>query len=206
MAKDAEVQVPGPVRSVAVGAVARKGGAPARWRVGRSQVDGADGPDRRSDAAIAEASVAQARAQLEAERARTAQAGQAMTEACRQLRQLRADLLAEAEGQLLDLAMEIARKVLMQEIQAGRYEIEPIVAEAMRHVPARHEVVVHLHPDDYAQCKLIEQLAGDSQNVRFLADPNVAKAGCLLETPEGAVDSAIETHLATISESLKKPE
>ena len=111
-------------------------------------------------------------------------------------------MLAEAEPQLVRLAVDIAQKVLMQEIQAGHYEIDPIVTEAMKQVPARCEVVVHLHPDDHARCEAARQLGDDAEGVRFVADPNVRPAECVLQTGEGVVESGVETNLARIGEAL----
>jgi flagellar assembly protein FliH len=154
----------------------------------------------------AQARLADQQRQTEAQRVRLASACQALTRAAQQVEGFRAELLAEAEGQLLSLAVEIARKVLMQEIQAGRYQIDPIVAEALRHVPARGGVVVHLNPGDCAQCQAAAKQEGDPQQVRFVADVNVQPGECLLETPEGIVESSVEGHLAVIAEGLGKGE
>lgn len=145
---------------------------------------------------------------LQAERAALSQAVQALQAAAGRLDRLQADLLAEAEGQLVTLAVEIARKVLMQEIQAGRCQIEPIVQEALRRIPARHEVTVHLNPDDLARCRMAQGLGpqNDGGSVRFLADPKVSRGECLLATPEGIVESTVEGHLQDVVEALNAPE
>lgn len=117
--------------------------------------------------------------------------------------ELREQILAEAEEQLVDLAVDIARKVLAQQIEAGRYEIEPIVAEALKRVPARREVVVHLHPEDHARCMEARDGQDPDGPVTYKADPSVARAGCVLETDEGVIESAVDPHLEDIREALK---
>jgi len=145
---------------------------------------------------------------IEALRRELEQACQAMGSAMEGVAALKDKLLKEAEGQLLELAVEIARKVLMQEIQAQRYQIEPIVKEALAHVPAHQEVSVHLNPQDLAQCQaaLEAQHAGVGANVRYVADPAVPRAECVLRTGHGLVVSSIEDHLQCIAEALTKPE
>lgn len=143
------------------------------------------------------------RVELDAERQRLQQARRALQDAAGQLDRLRQDLLKEAEAQLVDLAVNIAAKILAQEIQAGRYEIEPIVAEALKGVPPRQEVVVHLHPDDFAACRPGERDDGDGACVRFVSDPDIRPAECIIETPEGIVEAAVETQLNGAAEVLK---
>ena len=135
-------------------------------------------------------------------------ARQALEDGVEKLRQFEAELLEGTEEQLLDLALGIARRVLMQEIQADRYEIEPIVKEALLHVPTRRDVLVHLHPDDWKQSQTAEEgsKAGDSGGVRFVADASVQRAECVLETTGGVVESTVDTHLENIAEALKNPE
>jgi flagellar assembly protein FliH len=141
---------------------------------------------------------------LEDERRQLLQARQALEDGLLQLHRLREQAIQEAEGQLLHLAMDIARKVLMQEIQAGRYEVDAMVREALLHVPVRQNVVVHLNPDDWARCTMARQEDGSGRggSIRFVADPSVQPAHCVLETPEGIIESSVEGHLADIAEAL----
>ena len=163
---------------------------------------------RGAPAATGEQLAAQMQQELDREKAELARARQALTEAPTQFDRHREQLFREAENQLLDLAVEIARKVLMQEIQAERHQVEPIVTEALKNLPARQQVVVHLNPRDLARCEIAEKAddAANSESIRFLADPSVSPAQCVLETPEGTVDSNMDMHLQAISEALKQPE
>ena len=86
--------------------------------------------------------------------------------------------------------------------------MEPIVREALCHVSARQDVVIRLNPDDHAQCKMAHQgdegaMAGE---IRFLSDPAIPRAECIVETPEGMVESSPKLHLEDISEILRIPE
>jgi len=143
--------------------------------------------------------------ELQAELAALRQARQAVETAAAECQDLSRRLRAEAEAQLMELSVEIARKVLMQEIRAQRYEIEPIVQEALRRLPACQQVTVHLNAQDLARCPAAsEGKAGG--NVRFLADPAVQPGECLVETPDGSVESSLEGHLQEIGRALGGPE
>ena len=149
-----------------------------------------------------------AEAQLQARMVDLDGAIRALHEAGKRFEALREEIVADAEEQLLDLAVAIARKVLMQEIRAERYEIEPILREAMARVPPRQSVVVHMNPQDWEQCKLAHSAneAGNSGRLRFVADSSVPRAGCVLETEQGIVESTVEDHLTGIGEALKNLE
>jgi flagellar assembly protein FliH len=161
-------------------------------------VDGAPagrGPEERRYAGL-NAELAQQREQLAA-------AVGAMQAAVGRINDAREALLRGVEEQLLELAIDVAAKVLVQEIQAGRHEIEPIVREALEHVPQRTDVTVHLNPADLADC-LPENL--DDGELRLVADPSVPRAGCRLDTPQGVVESSPIGRLEDIAEALTEPE
>ncbi len=165
--------------------------------------DGAD-PDADADAQR----TMQGRASVEIQRNELRHAVQALRIAAQELDEARSRMVREVEEQLIDLAIDIARKVVMQEIDAGRARIDPIVAEALRHVPPRQEVVVHLNPEDSAQCEMAQETedGGAAKNIRFVADPSVPRGGCVVETPEGTVNSSPQEHLEGIASALKSPE
>ena len=141
--------------------------------------------------------------QVVAQRASLAMARTALESAAAQLRALQAEIVKESEQQLMELAMDIARKVLMQEIQAQRYEIDPIVKEALSRVGPRREVVVHLNPGDLTRCTEARIQDGESEGeLQFVADASVLPAHCRIETPQGTVQSTPEAHLESLALAL----
>ncbi len=135
-------------------------------------------------------------------------AHKALQQAGVEFREIQEQFIQEAQQQLLGLALEIAKKVLMQEIQADRHKIDPIVTEALSRVQDRVDVVVHLHPDDLARCELVGQAdeAADKSSISFVADPKVQRGGCLLQTARGTVESSIDGQLEEIGQALENPE
>ena len=106
--------------------------------------------------------------------------------------------------QIAKLAVEVARKVLMQEVADGHYKIETIVQEAIRNAPSRENVVVHLNPADAAFCRQAQEQNGEKLfgGIKIESDPNVKPADCVVATPRGLVESFTETHLLHIAEAL----
>jgi len=143
-----------------------------------------------------------------AEMERLRQLCAALEGAVQRLDQLQADVLEQTEQQLVDLAMGIARKVLAQEIDTGHYDIESIIKEALKRVSTRREVLIHLNPEDHARCEVARQ-TGETEStgrVKFVPDPQVEPAQCLIETPEGTIESSMATRLANVVAVLDLPE
>jgi flagellar assembly protein FliH len=166
---------------------------------------------REQAAAAMAAAVAAEAAALDVERARMAvqreamaSAGAALTAATGQLAEFQNKLAREVETQLVELALTIARKVLMQEIKAGRYEIDPILKEALARIPARQAVVVRLNPDDLAHSEMARQAGAGAgpEGVKFVPDPAVRRAQCVLDMAEGVLESTIDQHLEEITRAL----
>jgi flagellar biosynthesis/type III secretory pathway protein FliH len=148
---------------------------------------------------------------LEAQKAMFTQACQTLNGAAAKLNEFYDKVLVEHREEIAKLSVEIARKILVQKVENGDYEIESIIKEALKNAPSRHDVVVHLNPEDHARCRKglrQEQDEKDSAfaGVKFVSNPNIGRAECLLETPKGVVKSLIDENLERISQALKKAE
>ncbi len=110
------------------------------------------------------------------------------------------------EEKIARLSVEIARKILMQKVQEGDYEIASIVEEALKNAPTRQDLVVHLNPEDLGYCQKIQQDEGLGAlaGIEFVGDPNIGRAECVLVSPKGIIKSLINEHLEQIAKALEK--
>lgn len=136
------------------------------------------------------------------------QAYQAINGVVTKLNQFYEKIFSEQKEEIAKLSVEIARKVLMQKVEDGDYKIESIVKEALNNAPTKRDIVVHLNPEDLAECQkaLQEEPDGESANVKFVSDSNIGRAECQLESPKGIVESLINENLERISNALRKAE
>jgi flagellar assembly protein FliH len=177
-------------------------------------VSGPDGPSADGEVPCDGAAAASAegealeteRRALEAERAALARVRGALEAAAAQVADHLAAILAEAEDQLVDLAVEVARRVIAQEIQAGRCDIAPIVREALDRAPPHRECVVRLHADDLAALRQAGEAASDLAPLRLEADPAVGRGECVVETAEGTVEARIDDRLDQVRAAMKPSE
>ncbi len=137
-----------------------------------------------------------------------AQLCQALQDAANKVNEFQENLFKEHKEQIAKLSVEIARKVLIQKVQEGDYKIESIIEESLKNAPTRQDVVVHLNPEDLSQYqKLQEEDAADTlAGIKFVPDPKIGRAECLLETPKGIIESLINEHLERIVKALEKAE
>ena len=137
-----------------------------------------------------------------------AQVRKALQGAVTQINNFQKNIVESNKEQIAKLSVEIARRILMQKVQDGDYEIESIVKEALQHAPAHKDVVVRLSPQDLAECQRIQQSdsGGTFVGIKFVADTNVGRAECVVESPKGVIESLIEEHLERIGKALEKAE
>ena len=133
---------------------------------------------------------------------------QALQDAVNKVNEFQENIFKEHKEQIARLSVEISRKVLMQKVQEGDYEIESIIKEALGNTPTLQDVVVHLNPEDFVQCQKLQQndTSGVLSGIKFVSDPKIGRAECLLETPKGAIESLIDEHLERIGKALEKAE
>jgi flagellar biosynthesis/type III secretory pathway protein FliH len=129
----------------------------------------------------------------------------ALSEAVRELRRLEEKRRCGMDKEIIELALAVARKVIGHEVSEHREILQHIIREALSRVDEQKEIVVKVHPDDFA---MIEHQSDTLFNlseraIRFQPDPAVSGGGCLIETECGDIDARIDRQLAVIEEALR---
>lgn len=170
--------------------------------------DGAGSSDRNAVADNTQTKQAGLTEQLESQKTEVSQILQTLQTLAVKLNEFYDNLLAEHKKQIAKLSVEIARKILMQKVQQGDYEIQSIIEQALKKAPTHQDLVVHLNPEDLVQWQKLQADNADSTlaGIKFISDPNIGQAECLLESPKGTVESLIDKHLEQIGNVLKKAE
>jgi len=143
---------------------------------------------------------------LEAQKAAFTQACETLNNVIARLNQFCDKLYAGHSEEIARLSVEIARKILMQKVENGDYEIESIIKEALKNTPGGQDVVVHLNPEDIETCRKAQKQepGGVLAGIKLIPDPNIGRAECLLESPKGIVKSLIDDNLERICKALEK--
>ena len=143
---------------------------------------------------------------LDAQKAVFSQACQTLNGVITRLNQFCDKIYAEHGEEIARLSVEIARKILMQKVENGDYEIESIIKEALKNAPGSQDVIVHLNPEDLEKYQKAQQdePGGVLAGIKLIPDPNIGRAECLLESPKGIIKSLIDDNLERIGKALGK--
>jgi flagellar assembly protein FliH len=118
------------------------------------------------------------------------------------LSSLRSRIRDEAEGDLLKLAISIARRVLHRELTLDLESIEGLIRVALDKLQSRELCRVRVHPDqEQAIRKSLERFA-NSQKVELITDSSLQCGDVLFETAHGNLDASIESQLGEIERGL----
>ncbi len=122
------------------------------------------------------------------------------------LREAAAGVIHDTESMVLELAFEIAQKVIA-ETPISREIIETNVRAALAEADEATEFHIQLHPEDLA---LLERHTSDllantpcPKTMHFVGAPDIGRGGCLVRTQFGIVDARRESRLARLRQTLE---
>ena len=160
---------------------------------------------RDAEALIAEANVEGARLREAAlEEGRQVARGEA-TELLARARAERDELLRRDEGEILEMALLAASKILGREVELLGAAAD-IVAQALSASRRAKQVRVRIHPDDEpavraSQPALVARL-DPAAGFALVSDPSVPRGGCVVETEGGRIDARIDVQLQALRRAL----
>lgn len=141
---------------------------------------------------------------LKTERKKIQQAAQALTQGAAQLDAAAREIFTSHRQAVIQLAMEIAAKILARDIQEKNYRIEQILQEALSETPAGQVRTIRLHPEDLAAYQQFIKENPDSAlpQAHLISDWSLGPAECIIETEQGILDWLIEEQVRQVSEAL----
>jgi flagellar assembly protein FliH len=123
-------------------------------------------------------------------------------ESLQQLAELQKKILKDSEDEIVDLTMEIARKVIGAELDLDPGAVAKVIKTAISRIGGGQEISVRLNPKDheYLQKSPPEFL----RNVKMTPDPKLARGGAVIDMATGSLDAQIEEQLAEIEKNLRR--
>lgn len=115
-------------------------------------------------------------------------------------------IIAEAEPFLVELSMEIAKKIIGQELQQHPEQVLEITKKALRRSRVYGEITVCVNHKyfDYVlehRAGFLELLDGQAE-LSIYPDYTVQDGGCVIRTALGSVDARIDTQMEEIKQAL----
>jgi flagellar biosynthesis/type III secretory pathway protein FliH len=126
--------------------------------------------------------------------------------AVREVAETRARLLEESETALVDLALQVAEKILQTKLELEPALVADVLGGALRRAYVRDGMQVVCNPADLA---LLETASADLQtqvgtlrNLELVGDGRVGRGGVIVRTPGGDVDATIGSQLDRLREVM----
>lgn len=120
----------------------------------------------------------------------------------------RKEILKNAETQLIDLVLLIARKVVKTISEEERNVVIENIKEALKKVRGEAEITIRVNIKDLEittkQKENFISMIESLENVRIEEDSRVDPGGCIIETSFGDIDARIQTQLNIIEEKIRE--
>lgn len=115
---------------------------------------------------------------------------------------LRARLRAEAEADLIQLSLAIARRVLRRELAIDPEALHGLVLGALEKLSGQEISRVRVHPAHAALVTESLRQNSTSAKVEVIADPSRQLGEVIFETQRGNLDASVESQLQEIERGL----
>ncbi len=117
------------------------------------------------------------------------------------------ELIRECEAQVVDLVIDVARKVLGREISLDRSVVVKLVDKALERVTGQVVLRIRVNPSEYELVRQhwLERGGRDDETMplEIVADKRVKPGGCVVDTQGGTVDAQIDVQLTEIRRAFE---
>jgi flagellar assembly protein FliH len=119
---------------------------------------------------------------------------------------LRGELIHQSERQVVQLAIAIATRVIHREITLDSELLLVMARVALDRLGDTSSATIRLHPQDHAAALSVRGVTLSTESVSVVADPEVSRGGCLVESDFGLIDLTPAAQVAEIATALLGPE
>lgn len=119
-----------------------------------------------------------------------------------ELAELRRTIVRQTERQMVELALSVARRIVLREVTLDPEIVAAIAHVALDRLGQDSPATVRLSPEDYAAVMSARGESWAGSHVTVMPDVAVARGGCLVESDFGLVDASIDAQLQELGRSL----
>jgi flagellar assembly protein FliH len=119
----------------------------------------------------------------------------------------RIELLEEAKQKILEMVIQISRKVTFDALQIDPETTMAMIEGVINQLVDRSRLRIKVHPTHLPQMEQsMNRFLSSSTSIKeltFEADPRVRIGGCFIETPTGDIDARITSQFDVIEDALR---
>lgn len=116
-------------------------------------------------------------------------------------------MMKDAERQIIDIALAVARKILAYEIAENPMVVLPLVKAALEKVSDQEEIVIRVSSEDFEAVLLakkeLQNMVGREHALKITPDRTIESGSCVIDTSYGTVDARVDTQFSTIKKVLE---
>ncbi|OGP73828.1 MAG: hypothetical protein A2Y80_01625 [Deltaproteobacteria bacterium RBG_13_58_19] len=112
-------------------------------------------------------------------------------------------LYRRREAELLELVLIVSKNLVDRELSLNPEAIRGIIEKGFRHVAARENLKLLIHPQDYETLRQTP-LESWPSGVEMVPDGTITPGGVRFETPSGDVDGTLENRWQTLAQVIQK--
>lgn len=121
-----------------------------------------------------------------------------------QVSSLSGEIIAQSETEMVELALEIAKKIVGREVTIDREVALTLVKISLAKLHNRTFAKVLLNPEDFAYIQAHLEKADFHGSIELVEDRSISLGGCLIQTETGEIDARIESQFDEIAYGLLK--
>lgn len=115
-------------------------------------------------------------------------------------------LQAEAEADLLELSVEIAKRIVRREVEVDPKFVLPVMQEAVALTNNKSDLTIHVNPCDLAaieeELPTLKAIFSDLGRVDATPDNKIGKGGVRVMSPDGEIDMRLEEQFKALERAL----
>lgn len=118
-----------------------------------------------------------------------------------------AELYRRVEEESVRLALAVARKIVFQELKIDPEIVVKVMRKAIEAVDDAHRLAVHMHPEDAALVRSLEEegtltLSAGGEKIRIEANDGISRGGCRIYSGAAELDATVESRLQVIESAF----
>ena len=134
----------------------------------------------------------------------------ALEKCLQELVALKDAIISQAEDDLIQLAIAVARKLVCRELMQHPDSIASVVKEAIKTARSGEEIKIRIHPDDYLTLEKymgelkqsLESIGKDKVSIKIEEVSGLTPGGCIVETDTNLIDMSLEERMESLFSML----
>jgi flagellar assembly protein FliH len=118
----------------------------------------------------------------------------------------KAVIIKEADPFVIELTMEIAKKVIQQELKTNPEALIDIIKQTLTTVYETASISIGVAPEDFSfvqrQREQLRAMDNGQLEIKVFPDYSIEQGGCIIRTSSGSVDARIDVQLSEIKKVL----